>query len=269
MQQTTKLSPTWQPNTNEDFIAALLDKVKDDFPKEPAKISAKPVKELSLREVEDIAHYRKEGLKHYRQGQAERALTFFEKAYASLPGDLELLQYQAMCHYKTGNYDRAAAIATELQNLDDGKLVKFDKWVPLLWLRTRKYSEAENFLRDALRKKPTDLQYLNMLAFAQEQQNKLPESEETLKKILKMEPGNANACNSLAWIYYRKNKDLHTAIDLAKKALKHEPENPAYLDTLGMLLKKQGNAVAAKKALQKALSLAPNNKTIREHLSVL
>lgn len=276
MQPTIQNSKETPAFTN-DLIQQLLQQAQTDFP-DTKVIESSPAKspspqlpgELSLSDVENISQLKRNGQKYFKQGQVERALGFFERAYAEIPGDLELLFYQALCHYRLKQFDRAANILEQIRDLDDSRNIPaIDKWLPLTWLKQKKLREAEEFVDEKLLARPDDLQYLNMKAFVLERNGKLEEAEDILKRILGADPGNANALNSLAWVYYRRNTNLHVAIDMSKKALGQEPDNPSYLDTLAMLLKKEGNNAAARKALNKAINLDPTNQEILRHAQIM
>ncbi len=58
---------------------------------------------------------------------------------------------------------------------------------------------------------------------------------------------------------------LPEAIYLAERAVKIEPENPAYLDTLGWALFKQGRTDDAAEPLRKAAGMLTGNSVIQDH----
>jgi Flp pilus assembly protein TadD len=92
---------------------------------------------------------------------------------------------------------------------------------------------------------------------------------EYYKKILEIDPANASAKNSLAYIIAKTGGDLTKAHRLAKEALQSNPENPAYLDTFGFILYKMDNEKRAKQYLEKALSKDPASKDIIYHLAMV
>ncbi|OIO34389.1 MAG: hypothetical protein AUJ76_03915 [Candidatus Omnitrophica bacterium CG1_02_41_171] len=61
---------------------------------------------------------------------------------------------------------------------------------------------------------------------------------EKYRKALKLNPGFADACNNLAWVYYQQKKNLDEAVNLIQKALKLNPSHQSYyLDTLDKIKK--------------------------------
>ncbi|TMH19250.1 MAG: tetratricopeptide repeat protein [Betaproteobacteria bacterium] len=71
--------------------------------------------------------------------------------------------------------------------------------------------------------------------------------------------------NNLAWVAGELGDSK--ALSYAEKASTLAPTNPAILDTLGMLLVKNGDMAQGLEKLQKAAQLAPNQADIRLHLA--
>jgi len=104
------------------------------------------------------------------------------------------------------------------------------------------------------------------LGYVKYAQRKVPESVELLQKAISLDPRNANALNSLGFIYAEENIDLGRALTLCRQAVEENPRNPAYLDSLGWANFRAGDLVEARTCIRKALELAPGNKEIAGHL---
>ena len=57
-------------------------------------------------------------------------------------------------------------------------------------------------------------------------------SDKIYDQLIKNNPNDALAYNNYAYSLVERNKDLQRALSYAKKAVKLEPENPSYLDTI-------------------------------------
>jgi tetratricopeptide (TPR) repeat protein len=80
------------------------------------------------------------------------------------------------------------------------------------------------------KKLPRGFLYLGNAYF---QKQEFDKAEEYYKKAIKGEPGNADAHNNLAWLYYTKKENLDQAESLALKALELNPAKEiVYRDTL-------------------------------------
>lgn len=224
--------------------------------------------ELDLEDLEKVSQLKKDGLVYYRKKMYLEALNLFEKATTILPGDLELLYYEALCLYHLKNLERALTILKQLHELDEaGSLRNLPRLLALVYLKMKDYDRALEHLKAVRKIRPDDVQILSMLGYALERLNELDEAVPVLKKALEIDETNANAANSLAYVYTRQKKNFQKAHELISLALRKEPDNPAYLDTLGMLLFHRGNATSARQALKKALKIAPKNSEILNHLS--
>ena len=74
--------------------------------------------------------------------------------------------------------------------------------------------------------------------------------------------------NSLGYFLAERGEDLDRAEELVRIALAAEPENGAYLDSLGWVLYKKGNFQGAFDQLVKAANAIPDDGTILEHLGL-
>ncbi|NMB63818.1 MAG: tetratricopeptide repeat protein [Spirochaetes bacterium] len=111
---------------------------------------------------------------------------------------------------------------------------------------------------------------IQMKAFALEKKGNYRQALQLYENILEDNPDNVNACNAIAYIIaLLPDGNLSKALELAKKAVSHAPNNAAYNDTLGYVYYKRGEYNMAKKFLKKALSLKPDNSEIRSHIDEL
>jgi Flp pilus assembly protein TadD len=82
------------------------------------------------------------------------------------------------------------------------------------------------------------------------------QAEKALLKLLELSPDDPLALNNLAYMYLENNKNISKALQMVQQALETEPENGAYLDTLGWAYYKKGNFKQARKNIEKALEKA-------------
>ncbi len=83
----------------------------------------------------------------------------------------------------------------------------------------------------------------------------------------------ADTCNHLGYMWVELGRELAEAEKLINRALELEPDNPAFIDSQGWLLHKQGKNKAALEALLRAESLLkelqPEDAEILEHIAVV
>lgn len=143
------------------------------------------------------------------------------------------------------------------------------KLISFSLIRLESYDQAIVHAREGLRLVPDDTVLLNLAGSCQEKSGRIPEAIALFRKILEIEPGNANARNSLAFLLAGSGTDLNEALEHATAAVKASPDNAAYLDTLGFVYLKKGNADLSRKHLKKALSLNPGSREIKNHINML
>jgi tetratricopeptide (TPR) repeat protein len=79
------------------------------------------------------------------------------------------------------------------------------------------------------------------------------------------DPMSAPALNSLGYTLAERGERLPEAINYIERALKVEPDNPSYIDSLGWALFKQGKFEEAEPHLHKAAVALPDQSVIQDH----
>lgn len=99
------------------------------------------------------------------------------------------------------------------------------------------------------------------------QLNDFQRGEEILEKYYAENPDDIGVNNDLGYLYADQGKNLEKARKMIEKAVEAEPENAAYLDSLGWVLFKLGETKEAITWLEKATKQENgNDATIWEHL---
>ncbi|MEO8572497.1 MAG: tetratricopeptide repeat protein [Pyrinomonadaceae bacterium] len=104
------------------------------------------------------------------------------------------------------------------------------------------------------------------LASAQQMSGDVKGAEATLRELLKQTPGNPIAMNNLGYFLLDRDDRVQEAFDLIQQALKVDPTNPSYLDSLGWAYYRLGKFPEAEKSLKEALRMDSSSGTIHEHL---
>jgi predicted Zn-dependent protease len=104
------------------------------------------------------------------------------------------------------------------------------------------------------------------LATAQQMSNDFKGAETTLRELLKETPGNPIAMNNLGYFLLERDERIDEAFDLIQQAVKIDPTNPSYLDSLGWAYFKLAKFPEAEKYLKEALRFDTSSGTIHEHL---
>ena len=105
-----------------------------------------------------------------------------------------------------------------------------------------------------------------MLGSIFERQKKYDLAEEQFKKVLAVDPLNASASNYLGYMLADRGVRLEESVKYIQKALELEPNNGAYLDSLGWAYYKMNRFDLAEGPLEKAAHLITDDPTVQEHL---
>lgn len=106
---------------------------------------------------------------------------------------------------------------------------------------------------------------LAQLAHAHTQLGEHQQAIAVLTTAVASDPLNAPALNSLGYTLADRGERLPEAIGYIERALKVEPDNPSYIDSLGWALFKQGRVDEAESYLRKAATALPDNPVIQDH----
>ncbi|PJZ58782.1 tetratricopeptide repeat protein [Leptospira barantonii] len=200
------------------------------------------------------------------------ALTLIDREISSGNEDPELYYNFAICCARTDNHKKCVSILEEL-------LEKFPRFgerensilmIVYSLIQNKEYSKALEKCEERLKVQVDDLRILSMKAFTLEKSGRIPEAIEIHKRILRLRPDYKNSLNSLGYLLLNQREpspeEWKLAADCLKTVLKNEPDNPAYLDSFGVLLSKSGKKQEAILAFKKALTKAPTHPEILRHI---
>jgi tetratricopeptide (TPR) repeat protein len=116
---------------------------------------------------------------------------------------------------------------------------------------------------------PTDVRGMYVLAQVLEAKGDTDGAEASLRELLARDPQDATALNFLGYMFAERGARLDEAVDLVQRALKIEPDNPSFLDSLGWAYFRQGRVELADRPLTDAAARLPNSSVVQEHLGDL
>lgn len=133
----------------------------------------------------------------------------------------------------------------------------------------RRYTDAEQAARKAesFASDPHDNEMAWLLLGAvYDKQKQYDKAEDEFKKVLQLNPKNAQVLNYYGYMLADRGVRLEEAQDLIQRAVNLDPFNGAYLDSLGWTYFKQNKIDEAEVMLRKAIAHEPNDPTIRLHM---
>jgi len=99
-----------------------------------------------------------------------------------------------------------------------------------------------------------------------ERQKKVEPAEAEFRKVLASNPDHFGALNYLGYMLVDNKIRLDEATQMIKKALEGDPENGAYLDSLGWAYYQQGKYEEAEGLLSRAIERIGADGTVHDHL---
>ena len=165
-------------------------------------------------------------------------------------------------------FDAAAATAQQLKAAypDDPRAGFLN--AQLLQDRGRT-AEAITAFQELIARAPQNASLVYEYVSLLEKAGRLPEAERALRDLLARDPLDANALNSLGYLLAEHGQRLDEAVDLVQRALKIEPGNPSFLDSLGWAYFQQGKIDLADAPLTQAAGQLASSSTVQDHLGDL
>ncbi|HJR06452.1 MAG TPA: tetratricopeptide repeat protein [Pyrinomonadaceae bacterium] len=208
------------------------------------------------------------------QGKRREALEAVRAARLKFPDVAEFLNLEAETLAELGQIEEGATL---LRSRITGKVEDdYPAYLSIanLYLQAGRGKEAVEAARKALALVPPDnspllTQSLIMLSSAQERAGDTKGAEESLRRILSKSPNDSTALNNLGYFLAERGERLPEALDMIKRAIKAEPTNPNYLDSLGWVYFKLGQLDEAERHLNDAARRNTRSSTVQEHLGDL
>jgi tetratricopeptide (TPR) repeat protein len=132
--------------------------------------------------------------------------------------------------------------------------------------RLDRNKEALDVLKPLLKEHPENKESRYLQAIVLDDMGKHGDAEKVLREMLKKDPRDARAANALGYMFAELGVHLDEAKDLVEIALEDEPENGAYLDSMGWVYYKEGKSEEALEYLRRAAEAEPDDAVIAEHL---
>jgi tetratricopeptide (TPR) repeat protein len=200
-----------------------------------------------------------------------KALQAGKEAMAKYPADPAIRAGQALLLGENGQTEEAVKILRAQLHGNEGDREIYMN-IAQVYERGRRYKEAEEAARAAevLPGQPRDNEMVwFLLGAVYERQKFFDKAEEQFKKVLAVNPKNAPVLNYYGYMLGDLGIRLDEAEALVHRALKEEPFNGAYLDSLGWIYFKENKYGDSETALRKAVGREGHDATIHSHLGDL
>lgn len=212
----------------------------------------------------------------YREAkQWPQATAIAKEAVQKMPDDRELRMVLDAQLADMGQVDQAVS---DVRSMLKGGPEDRNVYVQLgiIYTRVKRWNDALEALAKAeqLSTKNEEKAYVNFLRGDLYQRQKLfDQAESQFQKVLSLTPPSdpqaAATLNYLGYMNADRGVKLEESLNYIKQALSFEPNNPAYLDSLGWAYFKLGKYDLAEENLNKAAAHMGSDPTVQEHLGDL
>jgi tetratricopeptide (TPR) repeat protein len=190
-----------------------------------------------------------------------------EAALKKFPEDRAVRVTRANLLADMGKYDQATA---DLKKMLDGKNDR-ETYMQIAQVheKAKNYGEMGKAIdaAEGLSTTPDEKETIHFMRGAMlEKSKKFEQAEAEFRKLLAINPNSTSALNYLGYMLADRGVRLNEAVDMIKKALDQDPQNGAYLDSLGWAYYRQGKLTEAEESLKRAAERTPKDATILDHL---
>mgnify|MGYP002624229994 CR=1 FL=1 len=196
-------------------------------------------------------------------GRSERALEVLGQAAADGSDPHRLAAKRAEILADLGRDAEAEGLLTTLAASDELSSMLAAAEV---FHRRQRYDDAVAVLERAREIDGESSQVLYWLGAAYERSGDRERAAAAFERLLELDPQYSPALNYLGYMWAEQGENLDRALELVGRALAREPDNGAYVDSLGWAYFQLGRYDEARQLLERAARLVPGDAVISEHL---
>jgi len=203
-------------------------------------------------------------------GRAVKLLTEARSRFADAP---EIIYYLALAQREAKHAQQAVASFEEALHqaeLEDNEIVnaRFYFNYGATAEQAGLYEKAADLFRKSIALDPaTAAEAYNYLGYMWAEHNlHLDEADDMIKHALKIEPNNGAYLDSLGWLEFRQGKFEQALADLLRAAKNMAQDDPVVFEHIGDTYLKLTRVPQALEAWQKAIALDPQNKKLAEKI---
>lgn len=211
------------------------------------------------------------GIRYYNSKRYEQALRELLAVDEAISENVTLAYYTGLVLTKLERYEEALIYLEQVVSTSDSLMHVYQSRMILAYVyaTTKRMQLAEYELKQLIDSGMESVQLYGSLGSVLYAMGRVPDAVDSLKRALEINPEYGGALNSLGFIYAQEGLDPAQAVQLCGRAVRLQPRNAAYLDSLAWALYKAGSTSEARESVRKALDLAPGNAEIAAHMRVI
>ena len=283
-------------NNNSYYLSTYIDLIVMSGDYDNGIVALKSLIDIEGETTERLSQL---GILYYNTNQAVKAKPIFNKLISMDHFDATTMHFLSNIYIEQGILDSALIIAnkiidhhpsdprgyldaalTELNNENPIGAIEilepvnrtFNNEFSIQYLLGSSYQQLEEYdkatvvLRQSLKIYPESRGARHTLAIASDALSYWNESDSLYEGLIESDTNDVQALNNYSYSLVERNIQLNKALAMAKKAIELEPNNAAYLDTIGWIYYKMDNVEKALSFIRKSVELDNNNAVVLEHL---
>lgn len=196
-----------------------------------------------------------------------KALAEANAAYEKYPDDRVLRAVRASVLAETGKTSEAISELKAMLNGKDDRETYIT--IAQIYEKAKDFAEMEKAIDAAAKLSDSD-EEKEGIAFMRgamyEKMKKYDAAEAEFRKVIEMNPKNSSALNYLGYMLADRDVRLPEALELIERALELDPNNGAFLDSLGWAYFRMGDLKQAEVNLKRAIERFSKDPTVHDHL---
>ncbi|HYH07522.1 MAG TPA: tetratricopeptide repeat protein [Thermoanaerobaculia bacterium] len=201
-----------------------------------------------------------EGLK--KQNKHAESVTLLEPLVQQFASDPFINARYVEALVRAGNVAKAREVAVVQSRLSTRHAVAMSE----AYMSAGEQPAAISILKGVIEGRPEELDLQFQLGSVYERTNDRKAAEAVFLEVLAKNPQHAPSLNYLGYMWAESGVNLDRAQDMLTRAVGQEPNNGAYVDSLGWVYFRLGKLDLAEKYLTDATRLLPRDATVHEHL---
>lgn len=188
------------------------------------------------------------------------ALKYLDQAEPGTDGYINIQVRRAQLLTRTNDIDgaRKALEAAQAESTTDAEQLQLLQAESLMLRDANRTKEAADVLKSGLERFPNNTDLLYDYAMVAEKLGNLDEMESSLRRVMKLAPGNQHAYNALGYSLADRNIRLPEALALIQKASEMAPQDAFIADSLGWVQYRMGKLQEAETEMRRAYSIRPD-----------
>lgn len=202
------------------------------------------------------------------QEEFGQALTILERITELEPDNEEAWTQRIQLHFSLEEYQEVTDLTNSAFDvISDNSMVLFLSGAA--YFLTDQFTEARQRLLQAA-ELPSQRAFRSIiygtLGDVNQKLERWGETVEAVEMALRLDRNNHTALNNYAYYLSLRNERLDEALEMAQRAVAMEPENAAYLDTIGWVHFKLGNLEEAYRYVSRSVETGDASAEVFEHL---